>query len=83
MLKIMLNVAYGLENQRMPKDDIRKRVLDLLELVGMPEHTEKYTRQSHPDPLASLMGRHLQGFPGNKFTSRRAFRRICQSRFSM
>ncbi len=44
-LTVFQNVAYGLENQRLPKEEIRKRVASLLELVGMPEHTEKYPAQ--------------------------------------
>ena len=40
-LTVFQNVAYGLENQRLPKEEIRKRVASLLELVGMPEHPEK------------------------------------------
>ena len=44
-LTVFQNVAYGLENQRLPKAEIRKRVTDLLELVGMPEQTNKYPSQ--------------------------------------
>jgi len=41
-LTVFQNVAYGLENQKIPKPEIRTQVNDLLELVGMPEQTAKY-----------------------------------------
>ena len=44
-LTVFQNVAYGLENQKIPKLEIRKQVNDLLELVGMPEQTRKYPAQ--------------------------------------
>src|SRR5580765_663742 len=39
------NVAYGLENARMPRAAVRARVRDLLELVGLPEQGDKYPAQ--------------------------------------
>ena len=44
-LTVYQNVAYGLENQRLPRQEIHKRVTDLLELVGLPEQIEKYPAQ--------------------------------------
>lgn len=44
-LTVFQNVAYGLENQRGPKPAIHKRVVELLELVGLPEQTAKYPAQ--------------------------------------
>ena len=44
-LTVFQNVAYGLENQKIPKMEIREQVNDLLELVGMPEQTGKYPAQ--------------------------------------
>ena len=44
-LTVFQNVAYGLENQKIPKPEIRTQVNDLLELVGMPEQTGKYPAQ--------------------------------------
>ena len=44
-LTVFQNIAYGLENQRVPKPEIRKRVVELLELVGLPEQTSKYPAQ--------------------------------------
>ena len=41
-LTVFQNVAYGLENQKIPKMEIREQVNDLLELVGMPEQTANY-----------------------------------------
>jgi len=39
------NIAFGLENQKVSKADIAKRVTELLELVGLPEQGEKYPAQ--------------------------------------
>ena len=44
-LTVFQNIAYGLENQRLPKHEIQERVVELLELVGMPEQTAKYPAQ--------------------------------------
>jgi iron(III) transport system ATP-binding protein len=39
------NIAYGLENRKVPKDKIKSRVAELLELIGLPEVGEKYPAQ--------------------------------------
>jgi iron(III) transport system ATP-binding protein len=39
------NVAYGLENARMPRAEIAKRVLQLLDLMGLAAHGNKYPAQ--------------------------------------
>ena len=39
------NIAYGLENRKVPKDDIRSRVAELLELIGLPDVGKKYPSQ--------------------------------------
>ncbi len=44
-LTVRKNVAYGLENRKATKADIVKRVNELLELVGLPEQSEKYPAQ--------------------------------------
>ena len=44
-LTIQRNVAYGLENQGLARDDIKKRVAELLELVGLPDQGVKYPAQ--------------------------------------
>ena len=44
-LTVFQNVAYGLENQRITSTEIRSRVSDLLELVGLPEQKDKYPAQ--------------------------------------
>jgi iron(III) transport system ATP-binding protein len=44
-LTIYDNVAYGLVNRRMSKIAIRKRVGELLSLIGLPESGEKYPGQ--------------------------------------
>jgi iron(III) transport system ATP-binding protein len=44
-LTVLRNVAYGLENRKLPKQDIAKRVTELLELVGLPDQGDKYPSQ--------------------------------------
>jgi iron(III) transport system ATP-binding protein len=44
-LTVEKNIAFGLENQKMPRADIKKRVDELLELVGLPEQEYKYPSQ--------------------------------------
>ncbi len=39
------NVAYGLENARLTRAEIRTRVRELLEMVGLPEQGDKYPAQ--------------------------------------
>ncbi len=44
-LTVRKNVAYGLETRGAKKADIDKRVVELLELVGLPEQADKYPAQ--------------------------------------
>jgi len=44
-MSVAKNVAYGLENRKTTKAAIRKRVEELLELVGLPEQGDKYPAQ--------------------------------------
>ncbi|HHK73879.1 MAG TPA: ATP-binding cassette domain-containing protein, partial [Rhizobiales bacterium] len=44
-LKIFKNVAYGLENKKLPRAKIKARVEELLELVGLSEQGDKYPAQ--------------------------------------
>jgi iron(III) transport system ATP-binding protein len=44
-LTVTKNVAYGLENRKISKQDVRARVDELLQLVGLPEQGDKYPRQ--------------------------------------
>ncbi|MBO6948550.1 MAG: putative 2-aminoethylphosphonate ABC transporter ATP-binding protein [Rhodospirillales bacterium] len=44
-LTVEKNVAYGLENQKVPQDRIKTRVAELLELVGLPDQGRKYPAQ--------------------------------------
>ncbi len=44
-LTVFKNIAYGLENRKMPKADIARRVEELLALVGMSGHAKKYPAQ--------------------------------------
>ncbi len=44
-LKVFRNVAYGLENNRLARGQIRARVTELLELVGLSDQGDKYPAQ--------------------------------------
>ncbi len=44
-LTVLRNVAYGLENAGKSKSDIKQRVDELLELVGLPDQGDKYPAQ--------------------------------------
>ncbi len=44
-LTVYKNVAYGLENRKMPKAEIVKRVAELLDLVGLADQGAKYPAQ--------------------------------------
>jgi len=44
-LSIVRNVAYGLENRKLPRAEIGTRVRDLLELVGLTGQDDKYPAQ--------------------------------------
>jgi len=44
-LSVAANVAYGLVSRRVPKVEIQTRVVELLQLVGMPESARKYPAQ--------------------------------------
>jgi iron(III) transport system ATP-binding protein len=44
-LTVIRNIAYGLENRKLPKAEIDKRVRELLELVGLTGQDDKYPAQ--------------------------------------
>ena len=44
-LSVFRNIAYGLENRKLPKDQINARVTELLELVGLSDQGDKYPAQ--------------------------------------
>lgn len=44
-LNVVKNISYGLENKKMPRPEIEKRVDELVELVGLNEHKTKYASQ--------------------------------------
>lgn len=44
-LSVFENVAYGLRVQRLPAGEVRRRVLEALELVGLPETAQRYPAQ--------------------------------------
>ena len=41
-LSVFANIAYGLANNKWSKQDIKQRVDELLELVNLTEHANKY-----------------------------------------
>ena len=44
-MTVTRNVAYGLENQRRSRTEVRDRVRELLALVGLPDQGDKYPAQ--------------------------------------
>src|SRR6266404_6655385 len=44
-LTIFANVAYGLVNRRKGQDEIKRRVAELLKLIGLPDEAPKYPGQ--------------------------------------
>ncbi len=44
-MTVARNVAYGLESQRRSRAEVRDRVRELLELVGLPDQGDKYPAQ--------------------------------------
>ena len=44
-LTVAKNIAFGLENQKTSKDDVARRVTELLELVNLPDQGNKYPAQ--------------------------------------
>jgi iron(III) transport system ATP-binding protein len=44
-LKVRRNIAYGLENRRLPRAEIEHRVGKLLDLVGLADQADKYPAQ--------------------------------------
>ena len=44
-LTVAKNIAFGLENQKLAKADIARRVSELLELVNLPDQANKYPAQ--------------------------------------
>ncbi len=44
-LTVTKNVAYGLENRKLPRDQIKARVVELLDLVGLSDQGDKYPAQ--------------------------------------
>ena len=44
-LTVEKNIAFGLENQKLSRADIKKRVDELLELVGLQDQPKKYPSQ--------------------------------------
>lgn len=64
-LSVFDNVAYGLVNKRWPKRQIAERVAELLTLVGLSSHTDKYPGQlSGGEQQRVALSRALATSPG-------------------
>ncbi len=64
-LSVYKNIAYGLENRKLKKDDIEKRVHELLELMGIPAEIHKYPAQlSGGQQQRVALARALATWPG-------------------
>lgn len=44
-LTVARNIGYGLENRRLPRDQVRQRVQELLSLVGLADQGDKHPAQ--------------------------------------
>jgi iron(III) transport system ATP-binding protein len=64
-LSVYKNIAYGLENRKLKKADIEKRVHELLELMGIPAEVNKYPAQlSGGQQQRVALARALATWPG-------------------
>ncbi|MEE8622449.1 MAG: putative 2-aminoethylphosphonate ABC transporter ATP-binding protein [Alphaproteobacteria bacterium] len=64
-LTVFKNVAYGLENRKLAKEDVNARVDVLLQLVGMPDQGNKYPAQlSGGEQQRVALSRALATSPG-------------------
>ncbi len=64
-LTVAKNIAFGLENQKLSKPDIVKRVTELLELVNLPDQGAKYPAQlSGGEQQRVALSRALATSPG-------------------
>lgn len=64
-LTVTKNVAYGLENRKLPREQIKAQVVGLLDLVGLPEHSNKYPAQlSGGEQQRVALARALATSPG-------------------
>jgi len=64
-LTVYKNIAYGLENRKIKKLDIEKRVHELLELMGIPAEVSKYPAQlSGGQQQRVALARALATWPG-------------------
>ena len=64
-LSVFSNISYGLINNKWKKDDIKKRVDELLDLVNLTEHASKYPSQlSGGEQQRVALARALATSPG-------------------
>ena len=64
-LSVFSNISYGLINNKWKKDDIKKRVDELLDLVNLADHAKKYPSQlSGGEQQRVALSRALATSPG-------------------
>ncbi|MDC0191950.1 putative 2-aminoethylphosphonate ABC transporter ATP-binding protein [Alphaproteobacteria bacterium] len=64
-LSVFSNISYGLINNKWKKDDVKKRVDELLDLVNLTEHAPKYPSQlSGGEQQRVALARALATSPG-------------------
>ncbi len=64
-LTVIRNVAYGLENKKLPRREVRERVRELLALVGLTGQDDKYPAQlSGGEQQRVALARALATSPG-------------------
>ena len=64
-LSVFSNISYGLINNKWKKDDVKKRVDELLDLVNLTEHASKYPSQlSGGEQQRVALARALATSPG-------------------
>jgi iron(III) transport system ATP-binding protein len=64
-LTVIRNVAYGLENRKLPRREVQERVRELLELVGLTGQDDKYPAQlSGGEQQRVALARALATSPG-------------------
>jgi len=64
-LSVFSNIAYGLINNKWKREDIKKRVDDLLDLVNLADHAKKYPSQlSGGEQQRVALSRALATSPG-------------------
>ncbi len=64
-LTVFANISYGLVNEKWGRNDVKKRVNELLDLVGLADHSEKFPSQlSGGEQQRVALARALATSPG-------------------